>query len=45
MRRAVDPHTVYAEGGAKVVWVYQPEKKSRPLPDRVRRAIVTPLIG
>ena len=45
MRRADDPHTVYAEGGAKVVWVYQPEKKSRPLPDRVRRAIVTPLIG
>jgi hypothetical protein len=34
-----------AEGGAKVVWVDYPKRKSAPLPERVRRAIVTPLLS
>lgn len=43
LSRTDDPETVYAEGGAKVVWVDYPKRKSTPLPERVRNAIVTPL--
>lgn len=31
-----DPHTVYASGGATVVWVNFPQQKSVPLPDWLR---------
>jgi acyl-CoA thioester hydrolase len=31
-----EPGAVYAEGGAKVVWVDFPAEKSTPLPDNVR---------
>lgn len=33
MRRADDPDTVYATGGATTVWVNFPAKKSAPLPE------------
>lgn len=41
--RGDDAQTIYARGGAKVVWVDFPKKKSAPLPDFARRAIVTPM--
>jgi len=41
MTRTDDPDRVYAHGGAKVVWVNYRMQKSRPLPDRVRQAVVT----
>ncbi len=43
MLRTDEPDTIYASGGARVVWVDFPRRKSAPLPDYVRRAIVTPL--
>ena len=45
MVRTDDPHRVYAHGGAKAVWVDYRMQKSRPLPDGVREAIVTPRLG
>jgi acyl-CoA thioester hydrolase len=43
LSRTDDPDTVYAEGGARVVWVDFPKRKSSPLPESARRAIVTPI--
>ncbi|MFP5406184.1 MAG: acyl-CoA thioesterase, partial [Gammaproteobacteria bacterium] len=43
LSRTDDPDTVYAEGGAKVVWVDYPKRKSAPLPQAARRALVTPV--
>lgn len=44
MSRTDDPETVYAEGGAKVVWVDYRNRKSTPLSEAARRAIETPLV-
>ena len=43
MSRTDDPETVYAEGGARVVWVDYRNRKSTPLSEVARRAIATPL--
>ena len=40
--RTDDAQTVYAQGAAKVVWVDYPKRKSAPLPENVRRAMLTP---
>lgn len=37
IRRTDDPDTLYAKGGAKVVWVDRATGKSAPLPDKVRQ--------
>jgi len=42
MLRTDDPGRVYAHGGAKVVWVDYAQQKSRPLPEAVRQAVLTP---
>lgn len=39
IRRTDDPDTVYARGGARVVWVDRNTGKSSPLPDTVREMI------
>jgi len=39
MCRTDDPDTVYANGGATVVWVDFPGQKSAPMPERLRRLI------
>jgi acyl-CoA thioester hydrolase len=39
MRPSYDPETVYAEGGAKVVWVDYAKGKSVPLPDRIGQLV------
>ena len=39
MRPSYDPRTVYAEGGAKIVWVNYGLGKSQPLPDQIRRVV------
>jgi len=39
MRPSYDPRTVYAEGGAKIVWVNYALGKSQPLPDQIRRVV------
>ena len=39
MRPSYDPRTVYAEGGAKIVWVNYALGKSQPLPDQIRRLV------
>lgn len=39
MSRTDDPDTVYANGGATVVWVDFPNQKSAPMPDRLRAQI------
>ncbi len=39
MRPSYDPGTVYAEGGAKIVWVNYALGKSQPLPDQIRRVV------
>lgn len=39
IRRTDDPDTLYAKGGAKVVWINRATGKSAPLPDNVRRLI------
>ncbi len=39
MRPSYDPGTVYAEGGAKIVWVNYALGKSQPLPDQIRRLV------
>ena len=41
IRRNDDPETIYAAGGAKVVWVDQQMGKSVPLPDEIRALIGT----
>ncbi len=38
------PGVVHARGAAKVVWVDYPKRKSAPLPDDVRRKLVTPFV-
>jgi len=43
LSRTDDPDTIYAEGGAKVVWVDRAQRKSTPLPDEIRKAIVEPV--
>jgi len=40
--RTDDARNVYAQGAAKVVWVDYPKRKSAPLPEHARRAIVAP---
>ncbi|MFT3803221.1 MAG: thioesterase family protein [Burkholderiaceae bacterium] len=50
MSHSSDPDTVYARGGAKVVWIDRRLKKSAPWPDEVkallrRRADVDPVSG
>ncbi len=42
LARAEDPGTVCAHGGAKCVWVDFPRKRSAPLPEHARAAIVAP---
>jgi len=39
LTRADDPHTVYARGGARCVWVDYKAGKSMPMPDKLRAAI------
>lgn len=39
MSRADDPQTVYAEGGARVVWVQYAQQKAVPLPAALRQAL------
>jgi acyl-CoA thioester hydrolase len=39
MLRTDDPDTVYANGGATVVWVDFPNQKSAPMPQRLRELI------
>ena len=39
MRPSYDPGPVYAEGGAKIVWVNYALGKSQPLPDQIRRLV------
>jgi acyl-CoA thioester hydrolase len=39
MRRADDPHTLYANGGATVVWVDFPAQKSMPIPPDMRQLL------
>jgi acyl-CoA thioester hydrolase len=43
LSRTDDPDTVYAEGGAKVVWVDFPKRKSAPIPDELRARIPLPV--
>jgi acyl-CoA thioester hydrolase len=40
IRRIDEPELLYAEGGAKVVWVDQRVEKSTPLPPSVRAALL-----
>jgi acyl-CoA thioester hydrolase len=44
MSRTDNPNVVYAEGGAKCVWVNFPLQKSAPMTDQVKQLIRTPLI-
>ena len=39
LTRADDPHTVYARGGARCVWVNYKAGKSVPMPEKLRAAI------
>ncbi|MGV8893137.1 MAG: acyl-CoA thioesterase [Burkholderiaceae bacterium] len=39
IRRVDTPEMLYAQGGAKVVWVHFTSEKSTPLPDRVRQLL------
>lgn len=39
IRRVDTPDMLYAQGGAKVVWVHFPSEKSTPLPDHVRQLL------
>jgi acyl-CoA thioester hydrolase len=49
MLRTDDPETVYANGGATIVWVDFPKQKSVPMSDRARALIEgaghPPLLG
>lgn len=42
LSRTDDPETVYAHGGAKVVWVDFPKKKATPLDTATRETILRP---
>ncbi len=42
MTRTDDAQVLYAQGAAKTVWVDYRKRKSTPLPDDVRRMLVTP---
>ena len=44
LSRTDDPDTVYAEGGAKVVWVDYRTRRSTPLSEAARSAIATPIL-
>ncbi|WP_034303197.1 thioesterase family protein [Herbaspirillum sp. RV1423] len=39
IRRVDQPEIIYAEGGAKIVWVNFQQEKSVPLPDSIRRTL------
>lgn len=39
IRRVDQPEIIYAEGGAKIVWVNFIQEKSVPLPDRIRQTL------
>jgi len=39
LERVDEPGVIYAEGGAKTVWVDFPKQKSAPLPDWLRRLV------
>ena len=39
MRPSYDSRKIYAEGGAKVVWVDYAREKSVPLPDAIRKLV------
>jgi acyl-CoA thioester hydrolase len=39
MRPSYDPHTIYAEGKAKIVWVDFARGKSVPLPEEIRHLV------
>jgi len=41
IRRSDQPAAMYAEGAAKIVWINFAEKKSTPLPDRIRQLLLT----
>ena len=45
MLRTDEPDTVYAQGAAKVIWVDYGKKKSAPLPNNARSAILTPFVA
>jgi acyl-CoA thioester hydrolase len=40
IRRTDSPEVMFAEGGAKIVWVNFPSEKSVPLPDRIRSMLL-----
>ncbi len=42
LSRTDDPDTIYASGGSRVVWVDFPQRKSAPLPDRLRQLLLPP---
>ena len=42
LSRTDDPDTIYASGGSRVVWVDFPQRKSAPLPDRLRQLLMPP---
>ncbi|MBE0593785.1 MAG: acyl-CoA thioesterase [Gemmatimonadales bacterium] len=44
MSRSDEPDRICARGGATVVWVNFPEKRSAPLPGWVREIVLKPLI-
>ncbi|UCE31623.1 MAG: acyl-CoA thioesterase [Burkholderiales bacterium] len=44
LRRTDEPDTLYAEGAARCVWVDFQRRKSVPMPEHVRQAVVTPRI-
>jgi acyl-CoA thioester hydrolase len=39
MRPSYDPHTLYAEGAAKIVWIDYAKAKSAPLPEKIRQIV------
>lgn len=41
IRRVDAANEIYAQGGAKVVWVFFPAEKSTPLPERLRQLLAT----
>lgn len=41
MSRTDDPDTVYAEGGARMVWVNYAQSKSMPIPEALRALVPT----
>lgn len=42
LRRSDDPDVIYADGGARIVWVDHTVPKSMPLPDVVRALLPAP---